>query len=152
MKSLNVDESTAIVGPNTSERETKTLLNLFDRADDLIEIRPVAGVEFGMEEFAIGANFEGATARRDERERLDTLAEFKNLGRQTDGLGRVVSNHAIFDRYFGFHVELLSDSRLGLANGAVNGFGRYISYGSQERVKIARFWLRNAMVDLAIDP
>jgi len=58
-----------------------------------------------MEEFAIGANFEGAAARRDERERLDTLAEFKNLGRQTDGLGRVVSNHAIFDRYFGFQVE-----------------------------------------------
>ena len=105
MKSLNVDESTVIVGPNTSKRETKTLLNLFNRADDLIEIRPVAGVEFGMEEFAIGANFEGATARRDERERLDTLAEFKDLGRQTDGLGRVVSNHAIFDRYFGFHVR-----------------------------------------------
>jgi hypothetical protein len=104
-----------------------------------------------MEEFAIGANFEGAPARRDERERLDTLAEFKNLGRQTDGLRRVVSNHAIFDRYFGFQVELLSDSRLGLANGAVNGFGRYISYANQDRVKIARFWLRNAMVDLAID-
>jgi hypothetical protein len=24
--------------------------------------------------------------------------------------------------------------------------------GTQERVKIARFWLRNAMVDLEIDP
>jgi len=137
LKSLNVDESTVIVGPNTSKRETKTLLNLFNRADDLIEVRPVAGVEFGMEEFAIGANFEGATARRDERERLDTLAEFKDLGRQTDGLGRVVSNHAIFDRYFGFHVELLSDSRLGSANRAVNGFGRYFSYAKQDRGKIA---------------
>jgi hypothetical protein len=104
-----------------------------------------------MEEFAIGANFEGAAARRDERERLDTLAEFKNLGRQTDGLGRVVSNHAIFDRYFGFQVELLSDSRLGLANGVVNGFGRYISLRQSGSRKIARFWLRNALVDLAID-
>jgi hypothetical protein len=77
-----------------------------------------------MDEFAIGANFEGATARRNERERLDPLAEFKNLGRQTDGFGRVVSNHAVFDRCFGFHFELLSDPRLGLAHGAVNGFGR----------------------------
>jgi hypothetical protein len=77
-----------------------------------------------MEEFAIGANFEGAAARRDERQRLDTLAEFKNLGRQTDGLGRVVSNHTIFDRYFGLHFELLSDPRLGLARRPVNGFGR----------------------------
>ena len=77
-----------------------------------------------MEEFAIGANFEGAAARRDERQRLDTLAEFKNLGRQTDGLGRVVSNHTIFDRYFGLHFELLSDPRLELARRPVNGFGR----------------------------
>ena len=56
-----------------------------------------------MDEFAIGANFEGAAARRDERERRDAFAEFENFGRQTDGLRRVVSNHAIFDRYFGFH-------------------------------------------------
>jgi len=56
-----------------------------------------------MEEFAIGANLESAAARRNERERLDALAQFKNLGRQTDGLRRVVSNDAVFDRHFGFH-------------------------------------------------
>ena len=50
-----------------------------------------------MEQFAIGADFESAAARRNERERFDAFAEFKNLGRQTDGLGRVVSNHAVFD-------------------------------------------------------
>ena len=61
-----------------------------------------------MEEFSIGANFEGAAARRNESERRDALAEFENFGRQTDGLRRVVSNHAIFDRDFGFHPELLS--------------------------------------------
>ena len=76
-----------------------------------------------MDKFAIGANFEGATARRNEGERLDPLAEFKNLGRQTDGLRRVVSNHAVFDRYFGLHFELLSNPRLGLAGRPVNGFG-----------------------------
>jgi len=51
-----------------------------------------------MEQFAIGANFKGATARGDERERFDAFAEFKNFGRQTDGLGRVISDHAVFDR------------------------------------------------------
>jgi hypothetical protein len=56
-----------------------------------------------MEEFSIGANLESAAARWDERERLDALAELKNFGRQTDGLGRVVSNDAIFDRHLGFH-------------------------------------------------
>jgi len=81
------------------------LLNLFNRLDDCAEVRPLAGVEFGMEKFAIGANLESAAARGDERERLDALAELKNFGRQTDGLRRVVSNHAVFDRHLGFHDE-----------------------------------------------
>ena len=79
------------------------LLEFFDCAHDLIEIRPVTGVELGMEKFAIGANLESATARGNERQRLDALAEFKNFGRQTDGLRRVVSNDAIFDRHLAFH-------------------------------------------------
>jgi len=61
-----------------------------------------------MEEFAIGANLESAAARWNERERFDALAEFKNFGRQTDGLRRVVSNNAVFDRHFGLHFKLLS--------------------------------------------
>ena len=73
------------------------LFCLFGRLNDGVEIRPVAGVEFGMEQFAIGANLESAAARGDERERLDALAELKNFGRQTDGLRRVVSNDAVFD-------------------------------------------------------
>src|SRR5258708_13724068 len=56
-----------------------------------------------MEEFAIGANLESAAARRNERKRLDALAEFKNFGRQTDGLRRVVSNDAVFDRHLCLH-------------------------------------------------
>ena len=85
------------------------LLEFFDCAHDLVEVRPVAGVEFRVEKFAIGADLESAAARRNERERLDTFAEFKNFGRQTDGLRRVVSNHAIFDRHLVFHLELLSN-------------------------------------------
>jgi hypothetical protein len=79
------------------------LFCLLDRLDDGVEIRPVAGVEFGMEQFAIGANLEGAAARGNQRKRLDALAELKNFGRQTDGFRRVVSNDAVFDRYLGFH-------------------------------------------------
>jgi len=56
-----------------------------------------------MEQFAIGANFKSAAARRNERKRFDAFAEFKNFGRQTDGLRRVVSNDAIFDRDFRLH-------------------------------------------------
>ncbi len=61
-----------------------------------------------MEEFAIGANLESAATRGNECKRFDALAELKNFGRQTDGLRRVVSNDAVFDRHFGFHLELLS--------------------------------------------
>src|SRR5437868_6857871 len=88
----------------TAEKQNESrLLELFDLADDLIEVGPISGIEFGMEQFAIGANLKSAAARRDERERFDAFAEFKDFGRQTDGLGRVVSNHAIFYRHFGLH-------------------------------------------------
>ena len=56
-----------------------------------------------MELFSIGADLESAAARRDESKRRDALAKFENFGRQTDGLRRVVSNDAVFDRDFGFH-------------------------------------------------
>lgn len=73
------------------------LLELFDRADDLVEVGPVAGIEFGMKELAIGADFKGAAAGWNQGQRFDAFAEFENFRRQTDGLGRVVSNHAILD-------------------------------------------------------
>ena len=79
------------------------LFRFFDRANDLIEIGPIAGVEFGMEQFAIGANLEGAAARGNQRERFNALAELEDFSRQTDGFRRVVSDDAIFDGYFGLH-------------------------------------------------
>ena len=97
----NAQLSTLNVQPRITESEgvslRERLLKFFDRADDGIEIRPVAGIEFGMEQFAIGANLESAAARGNERKRFNAFAEFKNFGRQTDGLRRVVSNDAIFD-------------------------------------------------------
>ena len=80
--------------------DVKTIASLFcllDRLNDLVEIRPLAGLQLGMEQFAIGANVEGAAARGNQRKRLDALAEFENFGRQTDGLRRIVSNDAVFD-------------------------------------------------------
>jgi hypothetical protein len=85
------------------KEERSRLLCLLDRLDNSVEVRPIAGVEFGMEQFAIGANLESAATRGNQRERLNALAELKNFGRQTDGLRRVVSNDAVFDRYLGFH-------------------------------------------------
>ena len=88
-----------------SEEEDRRdrLLDFFNRADDGVEFRPVTRFEFGVEQFSISANFESAAARRNKGERFNALAEFENFGRQTDGLRRVVSNDAVFDRHFGFH-------------------------------------------------
>ena len=102
-KNLNVQDPIAFARLDASRNELDALFNFFDRLDDVVEVRPVAGVEFGMEQFAIGANLESAAARWDQRERLDALAELKNFSRQTDGFRRVVSNDAIFDRDLGLH-------------------------------------------------
>jgi hypothetical protein len=80
-----------------TKNEVEALFRFLDRFNHLVEIGPLAGVEFGMEQFAISANFEGAAARRNQRKRFDTFAKLKNFGRQTDGLRRVVSNNAVFD-------------------------------------------------------
>ena len=92
----------AFVEPNAWYRAA-VLFCLLDRLNDLVEIRPLAGVEFGMEQFAISANLESTAARGNQRERRDALAELKNFGRQTDGFRRVVSNDAVFDRDLGLH-------------------------------------------------
>ena len=84
-------------------RIVESLLCFLDRCDNGVEVRPIAGVQLGMEQFAIGANLESAATRGNQRERLDTLAELKDFGRQTDGLRRIVSNDAVFDRHLGLH-------------------------------------------------
>ncbi len=80
-----------------------------------------------MEQFSIGANFKRATTRWNERERLDAFAEFKNIGRQTDGLRRVVSNDAIFDRDFRFHPVRSFPTKMVRKSGeAVKGASRWV--------------------------
>ena len=109
--------------------ELKRLFELFDLTDDRIEVRPVPGIEFGMEQFSIGANLKGTPTGGDESERFDAFAEVKNFGRQTDGLWRVVSNHAIFDRDFGFHPVMLLSGKNGTE---VDGNGQGARFAGSE--------------------
>ena len=104
---FNAQRSTKRVGDRRAR-----LLELLNLPNERVEIRPFAGIEFGVERFAIGADFEGAAARWNEGERRDPIAELENLSRQTDGFRRVVSNAAILDPDFGFHRTLLSSSEI----------------------------------------
>jgi hypothetical protein len=97
LKKLDAEDRVGFARLRAIANEVPALFRFLDRLNDLVEIRPLTGLEFGMEQFAIGANFESAAARWNQRKRLDALAEFENFGRQTDGLRRVVSNDAVFD-------------------------------------------------------
>jgi hypothetical protein len=97
LKRLNVCVSIAFVRLSATKNAIDALFCFLDSLNDVVEIRPLTGLEFGMEQFAIGANFEGAAARRNQRKRFNALAEFEDFGRQTDGLRRVVSNDTVFD-------------------------------------------------------
>ena len=97
LKKLDARDRNGFARLRATRNEVATLFCFLDCRNDLVEIGPLAGLEFGMEQFVIGANFEGAAARWNQRKRLDALAEFENFGRQTDGLRRVVSNDAVFD-------------------------------------------------------
>ncbi len=55
------ERSTSKVQCRTTEEDGRAqLFEFFDRADDGVEIGPVAGLEFRMEQFSIGLDFEGA--------------------------------------------------------------------------------------------
>jgi len=97
LKELNVERWMLSVRLSAAKNEVDALFGFLDGLDDFVEIRPLAGLELGMEQFAISANFEGAAARRNQRKRFNALAEFENFSRQTDGFRRVVSNNAVFD-------------------------------------------------------
>ena len=97
LKKVAAQDRIGIARRRAITNEIPALFRLLNRPNDLVEIGPFAGLEFGMEQFAISANFEGAAARRNKSKRFNALAQFENFGRQTDGLRRVVSNDAVFD-------------------------------------------------------
>lgn len=68
---------------------------LLDQVDDLFVLWKAAGLVFGIDQFAVEFHVEDAVAAFDQlrffRERL------LDAGRQTGGLGQVVSHHAILN-------------------------------------------------------
>ncbi len=108
---LREENVTAPGRKGVSAWQNEALFLFLNPRDEGVEIRPFAGVEFGVERFAIGADFEGAAARWNQGERRNPIAELENFSRQTDGFRRVVSNAAILDPDFGFHRSLLSSRR-----------------------------------------
>jgi len=64
LKTLRIQSSVTAVRLSASSSAV-VLFEFLDRLDDVVEIRPVAGFEFRMEQFAIGANLESAAARWD---------------------------------------------------------------------------------------
>jgi hypothetical protein len=62
-----------------------------------------------MKKLSIGVDFERAAARGNQGQRFDPLSQLENFGRQTDGLRRVVSNDAVFDRHLEFHSSSFPD-------------------------------------------
>jgi hypothetical protein len=59
LKSLGVP-SAATAARLKAPYRAAGLFCFFNSFDDVVEVRPVAGCEFGMEQFAIGANLESA--------------------------------------------------------------------------------------------
>ena len=76
-----------------------------DLRGNRVEIGPLAGFEFGVDEFTVDAYFEGTTAGRDQPG--SHAGGLTNASRQTGGFRFVVSDGAVFDRYFRFHACLL---------------------------------------------
>jgi len=70
-----------------------------------VEIGPLASFEFGVDEFTVDAYFEGTTAGRNQPG--SHAGGLTNASRQPGGFRFVVSDRAVFDRYFRFHARLL---------------------------------------------
>jgi hypothetical protein len=92
-------------------QETRSLDLGFDLLCDRVEIRPLAGLELGVNEFTIDANFKSAAVGRNELHRINS-GGFANRGCQTGSPRFIVSDRAIFDRNVCFHRELLSRAKL----------------------------------------
>ena len=76
-----------------------------DLRGNRVEIGPLAGLEFGVDEFTVDANFEGTAAGRNQPG--SHARGLTNASRQTGGFRFVISDRAVFDRYFRFHARLL---------------------------------------------
>ena len=99
-------------------QKTRSLDLGFDLLCDRVEIRPLAGLELGVNEFTIDANFKSAAVGRNELHCVNPSG-FANCGCQTGSPRFVISDHAVFDRNVCLHRELLSRSKLSAPGMAV---------------------------------
>jgi len=76
-----------------------------DLRGNRVEIGPLSRFQFGVDEFTVDANFEGTAAGRDQSR--SHARRFTNASRQTGGFWFVISDGAVFNRYFRFHARLL---------------------------------------------
>ena len=117
----------------------------FDLLCDRVEIRPLAGLELGVNEFTIDANFKSAAVGRDELHRINP-GGFTNRGCQTGSPRFVVSDRAIFDRNVCLHRELLSRAKLSAPRMAVKAmqFRRFrepiIDCVSKQALRLGMRW------------
>ena len=72
-----------------------------DLRGNRVEIGKLAGLEFGVDEFTVDANFEGTAAGRDQFG--IHAGRFTNESRQPGSFRFVVSDRAVFDRDVRFH-------------------------------------------------
>src|SRR5262249_3360875 len=78
-----------------------------DRVEDPLLVGELAGLEFGVEQLAVGGEFKAAAAGRDQFQVADLfLVRAEQLARQTDGLWLVVSHRTVLQ----FQVHALPPS------------------------------------------
>src|SRR5205814_9379248 len=87
------------------EKAQRGLLLRSDLRGERVELGPLAGLELGLDDFTVDAISEDSAAGRDHPG--SHARRFTNAGRQTGGFRFVISDRAVFDRYFRFHARLL---------------------------------------------
>ena len=76
---------------------------LADELEHLLFVGELAGLELRVHEVAVERQLEAAAAAGDQLQLVDFLLVLgQQLGRQTDGLGLVVSHRAVFEFHFHF--------------------------------------------------
>ena len=75
-----------------------------DGFEDGVRLGELSRLQFGVDLVPIDANLEGATSRRNQVQRTDSLFECQKFFRQTDGFWFIVSSRAVLDCYFRTHI------------------------------------------------
>ena len=87
--------------------EAKSELGL-DGFENGVRLGELSRLQFGIYLMPIDAYLEGATTRRDQIQRTDSLFKCQKFFRQTDGFWFVVSGRAVLDCYFRTHIYFVS--------------------------------------------